>query len=84
MRIAGIVASELETRAVPRKDGSTGHVNTIKVLDDSTGDVVEVTTWSPDPRLTNAQKGEEIEFDAKAWNAYNGRLRIEAKPENGT
>lgn len=81
MRIVGIVAQELEVRSVTRKsDGSTAQVRTIRVLDDSTGDVIEVTSWKPDDRLEGARKGETIELDAKSWDEYNGRLRVEVAP----
>jgi len=80
MRITGIVTSQMESRTVERKDGTAAQVDSIKVLDDSTGDVVEVNSWKPDTRLVEARKGDEVDFTAKSWSAYRERLRIEVAP----
>lgn len=80
MMIRGMVAGEMEVREVDTKAGQRS-VRSIRVLDDSTGDVIEATAWREDSRLATAKKGQPIELTAKSWNAYAGRLRIEVTDE---
>lgn len=79
MRLTGTVVREAMKRPWKNANGS-GVITTLRVADDTTGEVVEVTAFDEDPRLETAKKGDTFESDLQNLSMYKETVQVQLVP----
>lgn len=79
MRLTGTVVREVVKRPWNNANGS-GVISSLRVADDTTGEVIEVSAFDNDPRIDTARKGDTFESDLSNISMYKELVQVQLVP----